>query len=228
MLLARAKEGDLPAVEDLLASGLVDPNARDAASGETALFYAVEQAARENDPSLLELLLSGEWAGRNEPLFLCGGGRGDAAAGRAGWGGKVQLDAPTGRSDPTWRLPLTLGGSTHPRPPPTRPADGADTNVHREDSLTPLIVAVTNADNSTTLSLLEAGADPNLNATDGTTPLFAAVVYAPQLVEVSVGKQQCGFFTHGDMNRASNTLPCLPLPPCLPTAPPGRGRGPQR
>lgn len=54
VLLAKVKEGDAAAAEALLA-GEANPNVPDAATGETPLFAAVEQAA--SNPNLLQLLL---------------------------------------------------------------------------------------------------------------------------------------------------------------------------
>lgn len=58
-MLARARLGDLAAVQELLSAPtpLVDPNAQDALSGETALFHAV----KSRSTPLLELLLESTW-----------------------------------------------------------------------------------------------------------------------------------------------------------------------
>lgn len=56
VLLAQARQGSVPAVEELL-SEQGDPNVADPVTGETPLFAALEQAAM-GEPELLTLLLS--------------------------------------------------------------------------------------------------------------------------------------------------------------------------
>lgn len=62
-LIAAVKQGRVPAAEQLL-GGAADPNAVDAATGETPLFLAIPQAVEQ--PDLLQQLLDsacvGSWA----------------------------------------------------------------------------------------------------------------------------------------------------------------------
>ena len=57
VLLAEVKQGRVPAAETLL-DAKADPNAVDAATGETPLFFALAQ--RQEQPRLLQLLLNSE------------------------------------------------------------------------------------------------------------------------------------------------------------------------
>ena len=77
---------------------------------------------------------------------------------------------------------------------------GADTNKPNPQGVTPLLVAVNNADDANVAYLLNKGADPGQASSDGTTPLLAAVSTG-QNATIQVG-------IHGKCRQPLGACPC--------------------
>ena len=160
VLIVAARAGNSDAVKALLDHG-ADVNAKESVELETALMYA----AAENHPEAVRLLMA----------------RGADANARSR---TLDLTVPRPQYNPKPGMHFLSGGMTALHFAARQGAvesaralaEGkADLNLSDPDGITPMILAIMNANFDVAAVLLEAGADPNAVDSSGRGALYAAV-----------------------------------------------------